>query len=1508
MRRASSLSRRPPKPKPKLAPKSHKTVSDNPPVVAAVNDDPPVVTAALQDDPPVVVAADQDDAPVAAVRDEPSPMPALPVVLKNPAEPWNHPDELEYVRPHSWLESTLISCLLDTAFSVPPRHPSGSADPYCVVVGCSGSLTTIPKGYRLPLMFAMKFQWESLRLVLTSPQRDDEWETYKFDILHVSKLCTQFLSHARQAMANNTMDKMWRCPMFDRALTRYYRRWLVNREEFLMLFWKEFGPEEYEEDILKKDWTRFVLKGHKGFHLTKEECAEGLSYLKMTAGLEKRHDERFYWVLPTPPPSVSLDSETQKGRKSRKVTGKRKRGGEKEKDKVEEARKDEEKDKDKEEGKDNDKKEKEKEKEGILIHGLQDAQDSPARKSKLFNVKSGDNNSPNSTPPAKKARVAENRKKEKVKAASGSSLVGESESLGLSDVGSRTIVKGKEKAGTKKVQKVGEKEGSDEQEHLGRSTESEGIRHGTLVSRKSPDLRKSEVEGSRSSDDGDDGKTEGEGKGEEEEEKGEEKTEETGEEKEREKGGEEGGEQGGEKEGGEKEDKEKEKEKYAEEKEKGTSDENEDEDDMILQAEGLRYPEPQSGLMELDTQVPHEADDKKKERDEDIQNSAGASDTELQLVPPDSPVVGASDTVPPPLFVPPGAAVVTTNDSAPAPAPPSAVTASMDSASISTTTSTANSVTPYVSTSTSSTALTTNMNKNPTDPPAAITTISTPPASAPPPAQPLHPEATDASLTSHTVNANPEAIGMLSTSFAGSSDASVSVVQSASASETRDPYIPPPPPVAEDSSHGPVKEGGKSPEKKQSSWDARVSKALERAIAMKGSGAGSGSGMVAGGGGEAGVPPRAAWYVPQVPQWDAKERESGLQRANTAGATDNLGSPALPAAGRFPPPAIGSRPSTSGSSSGSGPGSRGLLVSANQPQVSPSAPSVVESSPTPTPSLQMPIPAQSNVLTTTAALSIPISTETVPVNHDTNAPLPAEPNSETSTVPMDVDPPVKPSASAPDPALPSSEADASSGPPLPLFPVQTLVPQPLSRSPLRSASPAPTSSRDRMEYQPATPLPHSRPRTRELPPLPGPSLPGGSATFEEYKLAAAAWSGSGSSDHGNDGNSHEFQTTRKHIIHEHEYEQDRDMQHNHADRRYERTAHYDGYNRHSTTPGSPPYNRYHPYPYRLPSQPRYYPFAPPYYPSTPYNDYPPYLPPSASALHHHSRSSVNGGLLSEMQSPVPPDIDPEGADVDGSPVATKIVSIVQDTMVKLADVLNTNDSVRERGFTGGRRTQKSPVASASRFRSADAGISRCDHSRAGRAEGGESLKLEDILGEIQLMKEEHRCQVNKMRSEIEGLRKKVQDLERRSTREKVTDEAIETLSTDSQATEESGVVFESSLSVDLTRDAPDISFQVNRPVPIVHEQGILHRLNTPTTVNIRDDNFPSLALREEGVRVDEIDQGKEKEKVVCPPRTGPASSTDGVPMSPSHNALPLPIKSQRKGRMFVPVDMSDGSQ
>lgn len=187
----------------------------------------------------------------------------------------------------------MITYLRQNVFSVPPRDNNKIQQLFDVTLPPSEGSTeqrvvSLPKKYRVPLLFVAKFQWESLRLVLTSANPLAEWDEYKFDIVHLSRLCQHFLRDAlKMKQESGTMDKSWRCPMFDRALTRFYRKWMVSREWSVRKFWHEFAEEEYEIDVLKYDWVRWALKGHKGFLLTMDEIQHGNTAEQFTMGLKK---------------------------------------------------------------------------------------------------------------------------------------------------------------------------------------------------------------------------------------------------------------------------------------------------------------------------------------------------------------------------------------------------------------------------------------------------------------------------------------------------------------------------------------------------------------------------------------------------------------------------------------------------------------------------------------------------------------------------------------------------------------------------------------------------------------------------------------------------------------------------------------------------------------------------------------------------------------------------------------------------------------------------------------------------------------------------------------------------------------------------------------------------------------------------------------------------------------------------------------------------------------------
>ncbi|KIK56489.1 hypothetical protein GYMLUDRAFT_47027 [Collybiopsis luxurians FD-317 M1] len=227
---------------------------------------------------------------------------------------WQHPAELEYITPGDWSASKIILHLISNSFSIPPRTPGKSGNSVFTVTSVDGQTTILPIGYRVPLMFLARFQWLSLKVVLSAASRETEWSEYKFSILHVCRLCSALLSSAQEYVSVPhdgeifmVMDRKWRCPTFDRALARFRLKWFLSNPTQVEEFWKTFKEEEYEKDVLKFDWRRWALKGYKGFQLTENEVTDGISAENSMRGL-KQKDGEWYWKTDDDPVLGGIDA------------------------------------------------------------------------------------------------------------------------------------------------------------------------------------------------------------------------------------------------------------------------------------------------------------------------------------------------------------------------------------------------------------------------------------------------------------------------------------------------------------------------------------------------------------------------------------------------------------------------------------------------------------------------------------------------------------------------------------------------------------------------------------------------------------------------------------------------------------------------------------------------------------------------------------------------------------------------------------------------------------------------------------------------------------------------------------------------------------------------------------------------------------------------------------------------------------------------------------------------
>jgi hypothetical protein len=89
--------------------------------------------------------------------------------------------------------------MVDNAFTVPSRNADHKqtwvelTSPFREGVVAK---TIVPCGYRIPLLWLGKVQWDCLKLLLTTARR--HWDNLKWDVLHIARVSGEFLAEARR--------------------------------------------------------------------------------------------------------------------------------------------------------------------------------------------------------------------------------------------------------------------------------------------------------------------------------------------------------------------------------------------------------------------------------------------------------------------------------------------------------------------------------------------------------------------------------------------------------------------------------------------------------------------------------------------------------------------------------------------------------------------------------------------------------------------------------------------------------------------------------------------------------------------------------------------------------------------------------------------------------------------------------------------------------------------------------------------------------------------------------------------------------------------------------------------------------------------------------------------------------------------------------------------------------------------------------------------------------------
>ncbi|KAF7364816.1 hypothetical protein MVEN_00351700 [Mycena venus] len=248
--------------------------------------------------------------------------PTNPTMSIPPFHNWRHPDELEYIGPNhpsaaQWTDIRIVTFMVDNAFTILSRNADSKQTWVEVKVpNRNGTVTstTLPRGYRIPLLWLGKVEWDCLKLLLTSAK--EQWPALRFDVLHIARLSFEFLAKARKEVK---MKRGYRDVMFDRALSRFFNGWMGSRDEFVWDFYREFRDEEYEDDMLQRRWLQKAVKGIQGFAITERELSDGITAEQFTRGLNlDREKGTFEWIDPdaaepaattsAPPPVPAIEA------------------------------------------------------------------------------------------------------------------------------------------------------------------------------------------------------------------------------------------------------------------------------------------------------------------------------------------------------------------------------------------------------------------------------------------------------------------------------------------------------------------------------------------------------------------------------------------------------------------------------------------------------------------------------------------------------------------------------------------------------------------------------------------------------------------------------------------------------------------------------------------------------------------------------------------------------------------------------------------------------------------------------------------------------------------------------------------------------------------------------------------------------------------------------------------------------------------------------------------------
>lgn len=179
---------------------------------------------------------------------------------------WKHPAELIYSSGKFWTDKKLLYYCILNALSI--SSPSHSPAPDLCYLSDGKKTVVVSEQYRAPILFASRWQWAKLQLLLTvttdeeqEQRRKARWAEEKYEVLHIARVwkiltdegpLAETLSPAYgkyQRLEKIKNIRNWRCHTLDRVLTRFRMGCFSSEPSKMERFWSKYQEREYRKDV-----------------------------------------------------------------------------------------------------------------------------------------------------------------------------------------------------------------------------------------------------------------------------------------------------------------------------------------------------------------------------------------------------------------------------------------------------------------------------------------------------------------------------------------------------------------------------------------------------------------------------------------------------------------------------------------------------------------------------------------------------------------------------------------------------------------------------------------------------------------------------------------------------------------------------------------------------------------------------------------------------------------------------------------------------------------------------------------------------------------------------------------------------------------------------------------------------------------------------------------------------------------------------------------------------------